>query len=778
MPARGPTESHHRMVESLLDAATRLQGAGDEPEAARIIAQGVASTGWGRVIVSLYDGAMETVALETVGVDDKMRALLLSKRGDAASRRAIFDPSRDRFLIGRFYFIPQEAIDDLGLRDIVIPTDDPGDGEWMPRDHAYAALRDTSGAVVGRVAIDAPASNRRPTAESLKTLSSFIDLASRTIENLRLRDQVTSANMLAERSAERWRRLVESLNVVAWEGTPDSFDFTYVSPHAERLLGFSVLEWLAPGFWVSRLHPEDRDRAIEYCQSQTKLGKGHDFEYRMIARDGSVVWIRDSVSLITDPSGGGTGICGILIDITANKRAQEARAEQDNRLRLMAEQLPAIIWTVDRNLVFTSTQGRALDELGSAAGRSTGLSLMEYFGTDDRAFPPIAAHIRAIHGSQENYEVEWRGRNFEIHVEPLHASGGGAIVGAIGVALDVSRRKEAELQSIRDREQLRKITDAIPVQIGHLDREYRYLFNNATYERWFLKARSEITGHHPRDLIGEEEFRRIKPHLDRALRGEIVQFQTAMNGRVSGVTHTLTTLTPDLDEQGRVQGIYTVTMDISDRIQAEQALSVALQRQSNLLRELNHRVKNAMAGLLSLIDLCRNRERSVGAFADAISHRVVGMTRVHALLGSSQWQAIDLRALLAALHPPRAPGAFSADGPAVVVPPGAATAMGMLLQELFSNSLLHGALDHQAGKVEVSWSFIPDRVPGISTLELIWKESGGPPIDATPVPGLGTELISGFARHDLRGSIEFRFPREGVHHRLIARFESAPAEKV
>lgn len=766
------TEYHQRMVESLLDAATRIQGASDESEAARIVAEGVASTGWATVIVSLYDDAFETVALETVGVDDEMHRRILAKRGDAPSRRAIFDPSRDRFLIGRFYFIPEEAIDGLGLSDIVIPTGQEPSGEWKPRDHAYAPLRDIAGAIIGRVAIDAPVCRKRPNAESLKTLSSFIDLASRTIENLRLRDELKNANTLVEHSAMRWKRLVESLNVVAWEGRPDSFDFTYVSPHAERLLGYSVLEWLGPGFWVSRLHPDDRERAVEYCMSQTKLGQGHDFEYRMIARDGRVVWVRDSVSLITGASGTTTQICGLLIDITENKLAEQARLEQANRLRLLIEQLPAIMWTVDRDLVFTSSEGRGLEALGSTPGKAVGQSLMAYFGTEDRDFPPIASHIRALGGSLENYEFEWRDCTFEVHVEPLYGPDG-EIAGAIGVALDISRRKKAEIQSTRDREELRKTTDAIPVLIAHLDRDCNYLFNNATYERWFLKPRDQITGHHASQLSTPESYARVKPYIERALRGETVQFEIGVHGRVNGVTHIRSTFSPDLDDEGRVQGFYSVTMDISDRIQAEQALSVALERQSNLLRELNHRVKNSMAGLLSLIDLCRNRERSVGSFADAISHRVMGMTRVHALLSSSDWQAIDLRSLLAALHPPRAPGSFSAEGPPVVVPPGAATAMGMLLQELFSNSLMHGALDHQAGRVTVSWSILPDAVAGITTVELVWHEVGGPPIDGVPTLGLGTELISGFARHDLRGSIEFRFPREGVHHRLIARFENA-----
>ncbi|MGC5124389.1 PAS domain-containing protein, partial [Escherichia coli] len=67
---------------------------------------------------------------------------------------------------------------------------------------------------------------------------------------------------------------------------------------AERILGFPAERWVSePGFWASRLHPEDRDYAIAFCQEQTARLVPHTFEYRMIAADGRVVWLRDLVSV-------------------------------------------------------------------------------------------------------------------------------------------------------------------------------------------------------------------------------------------------------------------------------------------------------------------------------------------------------------------------------------------------------------------------------------------------------------------------------------------------
>jgi len=71
---------------------------------------------------------------------------------------------------------------------------------------------------------------------------------------------------VASQPQRRWLHdLIERIDAVVWEADPETFQFRYVSPSAERLLGFPTEHWLRPGFWVERLHPADRDRAIEAC---------------------------------------------------------------------------------------------------------------------------------------------------------------------------------------------------------------------------------------------------------------------------------------------------------------------------------------------------------------------------------------------------------------------------------------------------------------------------------------------------------------------------------
>jgi PAS domain S-box-containing protein len=127
------------------------------------------------------------------------------------------------------------------------------------------------------------------------------------------------------------------------------------------------------------------------------------------------------------------------------KRSEERARESEARLRLLIEQLPAVLWTVDKNLRFTSAVGSGLARLGLKPNQIVGMSLSEYFETGDQSFAPIAAHLRAIAGDPVTFPVEWKKGSYACHVEPLRDAAG-EVQGAICMALDVTDRKQLEEQ--------------------------------------------------------------------------------------------------------------------------------------------------------------------------------------------------------------------------------------------------------------------------------------------------------------------------------------------
>ena len=135
----------------------------------------------------------------------------------------------------------------------------------------------------------------------------------------------------------------------------------------------------------------------------------------------------------------------------------EALRDNEARLRLMVEQIPAVLWTTDLELRITSATGAGLAALGLVPSQVVGMSLRQFFGTASDEFPAILCHRRACQGESVNFDLTWRARAYQAHAEPLRDVEG-TIVGAIAVALDVTERKHAE-------EELRRLNQTLEEQV-------------------------------------------------------------------------------------------------------------------------------------------------------------------------------------------------------------------------------------------------------------------------------------------------------------------------
>jgi PAS domain S-box-containing protein len=121
---------------------------------------------------------------------------------------------------------------------------------------------------------------------------------------------------------------------------------------------------------------------------------------------------------------------------------QPKETERDARMRALADQLPAVVWSTDTDLRFTSSSGGGLVALGLTRDQVVGTTLYEFFQTTDPEMPAIRAHMRALAGESVKYETEFSGRIYENNVEPFRDANG-TVVGAVGMALDVTMRENA-----------------------------------------------------------------------------------------------------------------------------------------------------------------------------------------------------------------------------------------------------------------------------------------------------------------------------------------------
>ena len=135
-------------------------------------------------------------------------------------------------------------------------------------------------------------------------------------------DRRRAESALAE-TEEHFRALVESIQAVVWRADARTFQFTYVSPRAEQLLGYPLALWLEePGFWASKIHPDDRAEALAYCLRETAALRDHSFEYRMVRADGLTVWVHDAAHVVAE-GGRPVGLVGVFLDLTERRTLEE-----------------------------------------------------------------------------------------------------------------------------------------------------------------------------------------------------------------------------------------------------------------------------------------------------------------------------------------------------------------------------------------------------------------------------------------------------------------------
>ncbi len=239
---------------------------------------------------------------------------------------------------------------------------------------------------------------------------------------------------------------------------------------------------------------------------------------------------------------------------------------------------------------------------------------------------------------------------------------------------------------------------------------------------------------------------------------------------------------PSEQEVHLIEEAARLTAMVIERKRAEHALRESEQRfrtlaehNRRLVREVDHRVRNNLFGLLGMIARMEQTSTDVPSFAAALSGRLQAMAHVHQLLADVAWQPVNMRTLvpssLANLqHLSGHAGRVASEGPDVYLAPQQVQALTLVLSEWFTNSCKYGSQSVPEGELTVRWETLtgdPTRV------RLIWTERGGPPACQPGLPSLGTELVRALVANELRGECTLGFTADGAQHAI--EFVRSPA---
>ena len=569
------------------------------------------------------------------------------------------------------------------------------------------------------------------------------------------------------REAERLALALQAAGFGEWE-----YDFALGaisgSPLYRALFGFPPDQPLRADDIHARYHPEDREK-VQKSLGAMLADRAPEVrgEYRLLMPNGTVRWISMFGRLFRDGSGAPVRAAGVVQDITLRKQAEHAVRQSEERFRVAVRAVAGVVydWDLNSGEAFRSHGLEEIVGLPAETVPSTADWWSERIHPQDQArLAEIRADIKA--GRITRYETEYRVRHEDGHW--VHLWDRGAVlrddfdrpVRVVGSAADVTQRKKAERALSESEERFRLAAGAVVGMVYDWDAETGRVFRSeGLYD--IVGVRSDkappldrewwYTRVHPED-VGKVARRRaeiLSGRLDRFEHEYRIQHE---NGKWIEILDRGAILR---DEGGRTTRIIGTVTDITQRKQAEE-------RQNLLLAELDHRVKNMLAVVQSVVMQTRTSAQSLDGFTVALEGRLHAMARTHSLLTQSRWEGARLDAIIGEELSPYSgsKGRVAIAGPDLVLRPKAAMALSLAVHELATNAAKYGSLSKPTGRVQVVWTVEEGCV------RLVWSESDGPQVRPPSRRGFGIQAIEKILGYEVAGEARMEFEPGGLVCRI------------
>jgi diguanylate cyclase (GGDEF)-like protein/PAS domain S-box-containing protein len=324
--------------------------------------------------------------------------------------------------------------------------------------------------------------------------------------------------------------------------------------------------------WSSRLHPDDMERSQQAFQSCIDTGAPLDYDFRVVHGDGSIRHVNARGMVINDAQGKPSRVLGTNYDISERKEVVRALEHSEQRMRLIANNLPVLISHIDTDYRYTFTNDN-YQKWFSLPGGTVGKTIAEVFG--NAVFETIQPRIaEALAGTDVSFEM----RN-ELPHAPSHMfvhyvpdrDENGKVIGVFGMVLDRSEQHQAQDRIEASERQLRAVTDNLPAFVAYADTQERYRFINKTYREWLGLEQDAILGRPVEEVLGPELYAQRRDALRRALQGERTAFE--VRSVLDGVSRDLqTTYVPDVSADGEIHGAFVLASDVTELKRVEQEL--------------------------------------------------------------------------------------------------------------------------------------------------------------------------------------------------------------
>ena len=417
--------------------------------------------------------------------------------------------------------------------------------------------------------------------------------------------------------------ITSSINAIALADLQGNL--TYVNSYFLKLWGYDeqhqVLRKPATIFW----HSKEKAKGVI-----TVLQDRGNWIGEMVAKrkDGSLFDAQVSTSIVKDRTGKPLCLMASFLDVTDRNKADDALHQSEERYRSLFEHSPISLWEEDFSEVkryidnlkdsgikdFKGYFENNPKEISNCASKVKVLDVnkasLKLFKAKNKqelqrglyktfrqeSYDAFREELVAIAEGKTMFETEATTQTLtsdekNVIIRWLVAPGYEKTLSKVLVSIgDITERKKAEKAIRENEEQLRLLTNSLPVLISYVDSGQRYRFNNKSYEDWFGHSRFEFLGKHIKSVLGNSAYQSIKRYVEKALSGEEVTFETDITNKDAGIRYVRVTYVPDFGEHGKVKGFYTLVTDITEHKKADDALKESEEKIKNIFSSISDAV--------------------------------------------------------------------------------------------------------------------------------------------------------------------------------------------
>jgi PAS domain S-box-containing protein len=383
----------------------------------------------------------------------------------------------------------------------------------------------------------------------------------------------TLAEQALRASEERYRAIVEGQSELVCRFRLDG-TLLFVNGAYARLIGMAPDALVGENFWQF-VPAEDRPHVLTMLHRLTPDDPEIRIENRFESREGVRWTLWTNRALAFDEHGEPTELQSAGMDITDRKRAEDAVRESERRFRRMADAAPVLIWMSGRDKKYTWFNQPWLNFVGRPIEREIGDGWLDNVHPDDleRCANTYAAKFEA----REPFTLEYRLKRHDGEYRWILDNGtpmqaGDHFIGYIGSCVDITDRKHAEAALKAKEAELELVAETTPHILTRCSRDLRYRFVNRSAAAQFGLEPEEMVGRSIAEIMGEESFAVIKPHVEKVLRGKPVEFEAQIAYSYAGPRWMRVNFVPERDEHDVVIGWIASMVDITERKLAEEAL--------------------------------------------------------------------------------------------------------------------------------------------------------------------------------------------------------------